>query len=110
MSQRMGYVMFAALIVVLAFSFLIGFMLSVPGQEHLPPRVPTKWDKHILELDAEALDRAYVENSIRLFSVWMKDEHDQPHRMSVGLARSRRAYADARDRLELRKRDVEQGK
>jgi len=113
--QRIALTFIIVLIILFAFAlagFLTGRWEEAQAQQReiLPPRVSTKWDARILELDLEALDRAYIENSVRLFSVWMRDESDQPRRMLVGLSQSRRAYNEARDRIETHKRDVEQEK
>jgi len=104
---------FIIVLVVLLLLALIGWLSGgwdEAKSEALPPRVATKWDARILELDVEALDRAYVENSVRLFAVWMKDDHDQPRRMLVGLTQSRKAYNAARDRIEAHKRGIEDKK
>jgi len=94
------------LIVIIAIITLAILILQAESEPALPPRVPP-WDTRILELDLEALDRAYIENSVRLFSVWMKDEHDQPRRMLTGLTRARKAYSEARDGIEAHKRDID---
>jgi len=110
--QRISLTLIIILVIlfaIAAFGFFTGGW-EAQGETALPPRTPTKWDARILELDLEALDRAYVENSVNLFKVWMKDEHDQPRRMMVGLTQSRRAYNEARDRLETHKRNIEQEK
>ena len=107
--QRIALTVVIVLVILFAFAiagFLSGRWEEVQAETALPPRVPTKWDTRILELDLEALDRAYVENSVRLFSVWMRDESDQPRRMLVGLTQSRRAYNEARDRIQQHAEDV----
>jgi hypothetical protein len=67
-----------------------------------PP--PSKWDDQLIELDRQALDRAYVEQIQRLFGSWMSDDTGQPQRAVVGARRARRAYIAAMTEIETRGR------
>jgi hypothetical protein len=65
----------------------------------------TPWDLHMLELDRKALDEAYVNQLMHLFSVWMKDDSGQPDRAITGARQARRAYILVMD--EITKRELE---
>jgi len=66
----------------------------------------TKWEKHILALEREAIDNAYRDQVEHLFQIWMKDEAGQPHRAVVGVRAARRAYVAIQQRFEQRERQL----
>ena len=66
------------------------------------PLPPSKFDKELIAVDKEAIKEAYRNQVVHLFSVWMKDEHDQPRRALVGINQARRAYIESMTALEKR--------
>jgi hypothetical protein len=68
-----------------------------------PAELPaSKWDEHMLKLDRQALDGAYVGQMQKLFGVWMSDSHDQPQRAIVGANKARAAYIGVMTEIERR--------
>lgn len=59
-------------------------------------------DTHLLALDKEALEEAYKQHVMLLFSVWLKDDVNVVHRINKGLENGRRAYRAAAQKIEER--------
>lgn len=74
---------------------------GAPG-EQLYQGVPL--DEHLLRMDKAALEKAYEQHVLLLFSVWLKDDISIVHRINTGLANGRRAYSAAATRIEERER------
>lgn len=77
----------------------------------LPPKgafvgKPSPWDQHLIELDRVALDDAYHDRIVILFSSWMRDDTDQPERISNGVRQARRAYILVRTAIEQRQKEL----
>jgi hypothetical protein len=92
-----------ALLIVLGtvMGVLIGLFAQPATPAPDPP--PSPWDKHLLDLDEQAVDAAYVEHIKQLFEVWMKDAQGQPERAVSGARRARRAYIGVMMEIEKRK-------
>ena len=56
-------------------------------------------DERLLQLDKKALDEAYHQHVLLLFSVWLKDQAGDPGRFNNGMKIARRAYQQARDSI-----------
>jgi hypothetical protein len=113
------YVTFFLLICVLLAAGVLGYLASTSGARGqgadspniLPPRgtfigKQTPYDRHLIELDKVALDAAYVDQLQRLFSVWMKDDSNQPDRAIKGAQQARRAFILVMEQIEKRERDL----
>lgn len=107
--ERYEYVIGVFLVVVVG---LIAFVLygeltgrwenEASGEEILYQGVPL--DSHLLALDKEALEEAYKQHVMLLFSVWLKDDVNVVHRVNRGLANGRKAYHIAAQRIEEREK------
>jgi hypothetical protein len=65
----------------------------------------TKYDAHLVGLDKLALDDAYHNQLLLLFSVWLKDAAGtDATRISNGLRIARRSYMQAATQIEQRER------
>jgi hypothetical protein len=99
--QRIILTMVIVLVILFAlaaFGYFIGGWDEAQGE----PLLPSKFDKELIALDKEAIKQAYHDQVVRLFAVWMKDEHDQPRRALVGINQARRAYIESMTALEKR--------
>ena len=72
------------------------------AEERIYQGVPL--NKHLLELDKQALEAAYKDHLKLLFSVWLKDDVSVVHRINEGLRRARRAYDEASARIQEREK------
>lgn len=52
-------------------------------------------ERHLMELERQALDQAYIQQVIHLFGQWMKDPTEQPERATRGVRQAREAYSGA---------------
>ena len=59
-------------------------------------------DGRLLALDKRALDEAYHEQILLLFSVWLKQQAGDSTNFNNGLRIARRAYKEAADRIQTR--------
>ena len=87
-------------LVVLALCLI--FMLAVneaKEPEELPPSIH---DERLIALDKAALERAYQEQMVHLFAVWLRDQTKQPERFKAGARQARRAYIEAMAGIEQR--------
>jgi hypothetical protein len=72
-------------------------MVYSKGDEPLRPVCVTDEDRvHIRAQVLEAVDEAFRDNMKHLFTGWLKDTRDQPHRASAGLQNSIVIYQRAR--------------
>ena len=105
--MRMTDVVWLAIIITLA--VVIGVYLSGRGccdltgirseaeAQPLTPACVTDEDRvHIRAQVLAAVDDAFKDNMKHLFTGWLRDPHDQPHRASVGLQNSIVVYQRAR--------------
>lgn len=86
---------------------IIGVLvLALARDEAAPPPpfdVPPEYEAKLAELDKAAIEAAYTQQLIHLFSTWMKDESGQPERVTKGLRQAQRAYVESMRALEARK-------
>jgi hypothetical protein len=112
---------FGIIVAALAAIFLATFLLSAYSQGYrlqsaeptLPPKgtlvnKPSPWDSFMLQLDKEALADAYRDQLKHVFSVWMRDDSDQPRRAINGANQARRAYILVRQAIEKREKELGQ--
>src|SRR5262245_60697770 len=93
----------AIILVAIAFGLVL---LLIPG-EGQAPAPPSPYDKHLLELDRAALDKAYQAQIGHLFEVWMRDSAGQPERAGKGVQQARRAYIESMKALDARAKALE---
>lgn len=72
--------------------------------EAAPVPVPSPYEARLIVLDREAMDNAYRNKLEQLFSVWLKDDSDQPARAITGANQARKAYTAAMNEIERRQR------
>jgi hypothetical protein len=102
-SQR---IMLTVIIVVAALLFIgaVGFLSGrweAEGQEVQS----SKYEAHLIEMDKHALDGAYHNQLLLLFSIWLKDgAGTDAARISNGLRIARRAYTQAATQIEQREK------
>lgn len=89
-------------IVIAAVALLLIWVVESVSEEQLYQGVPV--NEHLLRLDKLALDKAYEQHVLLLFSVWLKDDISVVHRINNGLRRGREAYLQAAARIEERER------
>jgi len=77
-------------------------MALLPTSSAVHELPPSKYDKHLFELDRQAIDVAYKEHVQQLFATWMKDATGEPARGAEGVRRARRAYIGAMEAIEKR--------
>lgn len=61
-------------------------------------------EARLIELDRQAIERAYVQQITFLFQQWMKDESEQPERAMRGANQARSAYGRAMSAIEKREK------
>jgi hypothetical protein len=90
----------AAILLLAAVGFLSG-RWEAEGQE-----VPSsKYEAHLIEMDKLALDGAYHNQLLLLFSIWLRDgAGTDATRISNGLRIARRAYTQAATQIEQREK------
>ena len=99
-------------------SGLIGFAYSASKLSKPPMFAPptqlldiytgVPLDEHLLQLDKEALDDAYSAHLLLLFSVWLKDQAEDPTRINNGLRIARRAYGHAAEQISKREKAIQE--
>ena len=77
----------------LAFAASAAKKYKPSGVTDLYAEVPL--DERLLQLDKRALEEAYHQQLLLLFSVWLKDQAGDPGRFNNGLKIARRAYKEA---------------
>jgi hypothetical protein len=70
------------------------------GPPQLYENVP--FDAHLLALDRRALDEAYHNQLLLLFSIWIKQQAKDPTQITTGLQLARRAYNQAAGQIARR--------
>ena len=70
------------------------------GPPQLYEGVP--FDAHLLALDRRALDEAYHNQLLLLFSIWLKQQATDPRQITNGLQIARRAYNQAAGQIAKR--------
>src|SRR5262245_64762341 len=69
---------------------------------------PTKWDGKLLELDKEALDKAYVAKIQQLFDVWVREGLATSEGVMKGHANAQRAWLQGQRAIEIKEQTLEQ--
>jgi hypothetical protein len=85
------------LIVAIALAFIL---LNVAEKDASPqtPRCVSKEDReHMLSIALAGYDQALKEHTVKLFSIWVVDEHDQPGRAQKGTQRGIHAWLKSRE-------------
>src|SRR5215831_16792756 len=96
----------AAVLAVIVIGLLYAEVRKAQGEPKQDPFPHSPYDARLIALGKVALDDAYRAQITKLFSVWMGDEHDQPHRAQVGAGRARRAYIGVMKEIERRERQI----
>lgn len=83
--------------------FLFVVMMFVREEAEGQEVAASQYDAKLIALDKQALDQAYQQQMVFVFSVWMKDPSvGQPGRATVGFNNARRAYILAMKEIEKR--------
>jgi len=69
---------------------------------------PTKWDGKLLELDKEALDKAYVAKVQQLFDVYVREGLTSSEGAIKGHANAQRAWLQAQRAIEIKEQALEE--
>jgi hypothetical protein len=96
--------------VTFALAILLAFLLIMIAQGE--PLVPAQagqspYEERLLQLDREAIERAYVEHIKKLFSIWTVDYSEEPPKAVKGAQQGRSAYARAIAAIEKRERELQ---
>jgi hypothetical protein len=75
-----------------------------PGETQTPPQLyeGVPFDANLLALDRRALDEAYHQQLLLLFSVWLKQQAVDARQITSGLQLARRAYNQAAGQIARR--------
>jgi len=63
-------------------------------------------DATLLHLDKQALEKAYENHLLLLFSVWLKGDLTEDQRIRLGLKRARAAYNNAAQQIAKREQEL----
>jgi len=68
------------------------------------PVTPSKWDDRISELEAQAIEEAFKQHIMKLYSIWVTDSYQPkfPPKAIVGARNARDAYIRSMDAIERR--------
>lgn len=96
----------ATVIIVVTIMLVLAFIGYVSGRWEVEaaPVVISPYETHLIELDKQALDRAYATQMGQVFSIWIKDGVADPSRARVGFANARKGYNAAMIDIEQRQR------
>ena len=83
----------------------LGGAESQSGPPQLYEGVP--FDGRLLELDKRALDEAYHQQLLLLFSTWLKQQAVDPRQITNGLQLARRAYNQAAGQIARREQALQ---
>lgn len=89
-------------VVILLVLAVIGYLSGRWEVEAAPVPVSSPYEARLIVLDREAMDNAYRNKLEQLFSVWLKDDTDQPARAVTGANEARKAYTAAMNEIERR--------
>ena len=109
--ERISLTVVIVLIIIFAFAFIgwiSGSWDEVPAAEHMSIYQGIPLDAKLLALDKRALDEAYHNHLVLLFSVWVKDQAGDSGRIRNGLRIARRAYHEVATEIERREKQLEQ--
>jgi hypothetical protein len=91
-------------VVILLVLALIGYLSGRWEEAQAQTIAPSKWDSRMIELDKQALDRAYVAQVGHVFDIWIKDGVADPSRATRGFANARKGYNAAMIEIERREK------
>ena len=74
-----------------------------PAPSGVPPLPGTQWDDRLIMLEEVAIEEAFKQQIIHIFSVWMKDDTGQPARAVTGAKQAERAFIGSMEALERRR-------
>jgi hypothetical protein len=92
---------------VYAFLCVVAVLLVLATVALAQENSPSPYDDRITAIEKQAADAALRNQLVHVFSVWMKDNHDQPRRAINGAQQARKAYIAVM--TEIEKRDRERG-
>lgn len=94
----------ALITVIIAITLALIFLMVVRDDQSEGEALATSpYDKHLLEVDKEALEDAYRAQIVHVYEVWMRDYHlGVTHRAATGFSNARKAYIEAQGRLKER--------
>src|SRR5262245_55305170 len=99
-------------IILLAFIGWVTGRWEAQAQSIEPPLVltlpPTKWDAKLLELDKEALDKAYIAKIQQLFDVYVREGLATSEGVMKGHANAQRAWLQGQRAIEIKEQTLEQ--
>lgn len=84
---------------------LVGYLSGGWDDAQGAPVPPSKWDSRLIELDKDALDKAYVAQMGHIFEIWIKDGVADSSRATRGFANARKGYNAAMSEIEQRQRN-----
>lgn len=98
------------LIAAIISALIIGVMLWAINQTGAQPaeEQPTEYDGKMIDLERDAIDKAFHGQVLRLFETWMKDETGQPKRALAGMRQARSAYIRSMRAIDERAKKVQQ--
>jgi hypothetical protein len=102
-------IVIVVLILMAVFGYLTGRWEEAGAAAVDDPPI-SKHEGHLLELDREALDKAYKDHIGLVFGVWMKGPSDPsaPHRAGLGARNARAGYEKSMDKIELREKQLKE--
>jgi hypothetical protein len=112
--ERHHWLVFAALVTVLAIAFVVAYYASASMQtaeaQAPVPHVVTEYESRLLELERKAIEDAFTQKITSLWTVWMSDDRGQPARALTGAAQARKAFAASIQQLDRRERELKERK
>src|SRR3954470_24549512 len=91
LGQRAVATVIIVVVVLLVLAF-VGYLSGRWEEAQAQAIAPSKWDSHMIELDKQALDRAYVAQVGHVFDIWIKDGVADASRATRGFANARKGY------------------
>lgn len=100
LGQRVMVTVAIVVLIMLALA-LVGY-ISGRWEEAQAEPLPSRWESRLIELDKDALDRAYVSQVGHIFDIWIKDGVDDPSRATRGFTNARKGYNAGMVKIEQR--------
>lgn len=92
----------ASLVVMVALVWTALWASSARDAPVYPPE--SKWDRHLLDLEQQAIETAFNTQIALLYANWMKDyAANEPQRVANGARNARNAYVRAMTKIEERR-------
>src|SRR5215831_19525883 len=92
-----------AFAVAVAYGLIFLVESAEPAPSGVPPLPGTQWDDRLIMLEEVAIEEAFKQQIIHIFSVWMKDDTGQPARAVTGAKQAERAFIGSMEALERRR-------